>query len=175
MNSKFQMGFTLLEMLIVLAIVGILLAVGVVNITRWRDKAQAENFVQGFAADMNRYRMLGVSTATPYRLRLTDSSSYVVERGTLSAAARVYGDCSKLMTSDPNVSSVSTVLSRSEPAVTIGLTGATIFQFDSRGNLCAFTSGGAATQATNLSMVMTKVGVTRSVIVTALGLAKAVQ
>lgn len=175
MNGRGQSGFTLIELLIVLAVLAVLSTIATVSLLRWRDKAQAENFVQGFAADLNRYRTLGISTGTPYRVRLTGANTYVIERGTLSATTAAYTDCSSLMTTDSKVASVATVATRSESAVTIGLTGATVFQFDSRGNLCAFTSGGASTLATNLSMTMTRVSQTRTVIVTALGLARAIQ
>lgn len=146
-------GFTLLEMLVVMAVLAILLTVVSIPLIRWRNNANAENFVQAFSAQMNLARSLTLSTGVPYRVNILSASSFELEKntGTWVAAGQLYSNSS----------------------VTINLTGARIFTFNDRGLLTAYTTGTTTTLNTNVTAQLPS-GATRTIIVTALGLTRAV-
>lgn len=151
MSHSRTAAFTLLELLIALAVLGITLSIATSALLRWRDRVNAENFISGFAFDLNRYRSLTHATGTVYSVAFTNSHTYSVQ--TVPAGPRP-------------------VLTRTENNVTVDLSGAVQFTFDSRGYARAQAAGGADSSNTTLPMTLSRTGQTQRVLVTALGTAK---
>lgn len=72
MWMKTRAGFTLLELLVVITIVGILSAVGIVNLPR--DKIQVREATRVITADINRARSEAIRLNTELEIRFNPSS-----------------------------------------------------------------------------------------------------
>ena len=59
-SSSRQSGFTLLEVMIVIAIIGIISLLAVINMIGWRTERQMQGAARGFLADMQRARITAI-------------------------------------------------------------------------------------------------------------------
>ena len=73
-------GFTLLELLIVLAIFAILAAIGFMALMQLRRQLALESAANELSQDFGRARSRALSTGSDWRLRLTGPRSYVLEQ-----------------------------------------------------------------------------------------------
>ena len=77
-GTSWKTGFTLLEMLVVLAIIGILMAVGFPNLTTWQIRSTVDNAAQQLASDIDRQRIETKRLNTPQVIEVVNLSSYKV-------------------------------------------------------------------------------------------------
>ncbi|GHF89465.1 pilus assembly FimT family protein [Deinococcus ficus] len=76
-------GFTLIEMLVVIAILGILMAIGFGSYTRWRASSAVMEGAQQFARDMDRTRTNAKRDNSCWRIQptaKTNTSSYTIQK-----------------------------------------------------------------------------------------------
>ena len=59
-SSSRQSGFTLIEVMIVIAIIGIISLIAVINMIGWRTERQMQGAARGFLADMQRARITAI-------------------------------------------------------------------------------------------------------------------
>ncbi|MDP9764285.1 pilus assembly FimT family protein [Deinococcus enclensis] len=73
--SHSKQGFTLIEVLVVIAILGILMAVGISNYARWRANSAVMEGAQQFARDVDRTRTSAKRENACWQIKLTSSSN----------------------------------------------------------------------------------------------------
>ena len=66
-------GFTLVELLVTIAIIGIVLAIGTQNFTQWQTKSRVEAQVKQMANDINDLRIRALTTKQRHSIELYDS------------------------------------------------------------------------------------------------------
>ena len=76
-TMSWNAGFTFLEMLVVLTIIGILMAVGFPNLTTWQIRSTVDNAAQQFARDIDRQRIETKRLNASKVINVINSSSYV--------------------------------------------------------------------------------------------------
>jgi prepilin-type N-terminal cleavage/methylation domain-containing protein len=146
-------GFTLLELLIVLSMLGILLSVAAVAGSRWRERTQMNNFMSELAYDINVTRTKTLSTGQLRRVRLINSKQYSIEQKGTGTTWNTL----KTNTAPKNLLSLA-------PG------SAWTFEFNTRGSMEATTQAGAVT--TNSVIEGNLSGKTTQIRITALGLAR---
>ncbi|WP_019584639.1 prepilin-type N-terminal cleavage/methylation domain-containing protein [Deinococcus apachensis] len=145
-----QAGFTLLELLVVLGVLGILLSIAALMLMPWIQSQRIRSDLSGLAADFNLYRTKTMSEGVPYRLTLA-SDKYTVEA--------------------QNGTTWKTIRTTNFTRARLTLTNvATAYTFDTRGFANATLSGGNATTNTTFLGGDSKTKLT--VRVTALGFAR---
>lgn len=77
MNSR--TGFSLIELLIAIAIMGILLSIGTISFNQWQVKANIEKQTNELFSDLMEARATAMLTKTPYAV-VFQPNSYVVKR-----------------------------------------------------------------------------------------------
>lgn len=75
-----EQGFTMIEILIVLAIIGLFLTIGLVNINRSIQASQLREATNQFAADLRRSRALAQRTSKDVTIAWTPDSSSKITR-----------------------------------------------------------------------------------------------
>ena len=77
-TTSWNAGFTLLEMLVVMVIIGIITAVGVPSFRTWQIRTVVENAAQQFARDIDKQRIEAKRLNTPQVIEVVNLSSYKV-------------------------------------------------------------------------------------------------
>jgi prepilin-type N-terminal cleavage/methylation domain-containing protein len=149
-------GYTLVELLVVMAMVGILLAIGLNTLKGWREITTAREDVQTFASIMNQTRLAAMTSGYRHRLSITDAKSYAVEKETATPNTWASVD------TGPNTLKLAK----------LSLTSARVFTFDTRGFMTAVDTAGTDTNSTDLTATL-PTGSTKTLIVTALGVTRA--
>lgn len=72
-------GLTLLEMLVALALLGSVMALGLMGLGKLRGQLNLESAAEMLAQDLQSCRARGLSTGNPWRLRVSGSNAYVLE------------------------------------------------------------------------------------------------
>jgi len=82
-------GFTLLELLIAMAIIGILAVLGEIGLTRNIQNAQNDQFIETLGQDINTARSLAMARSQRTQLTFNTLSSYTVTFPDDAAAAQI--------------------------------------------------------------------------------------
>lgn len=80
MKGVRQAGFSLIEMLIVILVLGILLGIGASSMIGLRKNLALDKAAQRFSQDLQGCRFAAMSKSLSCRLRITGAHTYVVER-----------------------------------------------------------------------------------------------
>lgn len=76
--SSARAGFTLIEILVVLAVLGILLALGISSYLRWARNAEVQAAAAQLAADLNRVRITAQRSSRDAQLRFDSPQTYTL-------------------------------------------------------------------------------------------------
>lgn len=82
-------GFSLLELLVILAVLGILMGLGTPSYLTWRANAVVTEATQQFARDIDQQRTQAKRTNAPRSIRVASSSTYELNGRTVSLPAGV--------------------------------------------------------------------------------------
>ena len=77
-------GFTLLELLIVIGMIGVLSAIGFASMGGLRNSLALDEAAANLSQQIHRARAQSMSTSTVWRVRITDSDTFVLEQQTAS-------------------------------------------------------------------------------------------
>jgi prepilin-type N-terminal cleavage/methylation domain-containing protein len=80
MNRNPSRGFTLVEMLIVIAILGIVLGIAAPNFTRYRDNANLKEAARDISSDIQLYKQRAIAENTNYEITFS-GNTYDVNKG----------------------------------------------------------------------------------------------
>lgn len=147
-------GFTLLEMLVTLAVLGILLSIGFMSAAGWREKLRADNFLAELTSDFNVSRTRTLATGQVRRIRLVDARNYVIE-----TAATKSGPWTVIRTS-----------TYPKPILDFPNTMTRKYVFSSRGFVETYNQTGQLTSSTTIKALLGS-GL-KTISVTALGIAR---
>jgi len=85
---KGRQGFTLLEILIVMAIVAIMISIATTNFILWNNHYHGVGFQREFLSQFNEARTRSIATALQHRLLIDQGNETVIlQRGNLGAAS----------------------------------------------------------------------------------------
>jgi prepilin-type N-terminal cleavage/methylation domain-containing protein len=79
-------GFTLLEVLIVIGMIGVLSAIGFASLGGLRRSLALDEATANLSQQIQRARAQSMSTSTVWRVRITDSDTFVLEQNTSTTA-----------------------------------------------------------------------------------------
>ena len=130
-------GFTLLELLIGMVVLGILMSIGVSSMARWRQQLDADNYLAGLASEFGISRTRTLATGELRRIRLVSASSYVVESRASAAAS-----WSTLRTA-----------TFAKPMFDLAATVARNYEFETKGFVQTYTQAGQLTTSTDIRVL----------------------
>lgn len=146
-------GMTLLEVLVVLAMAGILMAIAASSMAGYRARLAADSFLSGLAADLNVSRSRTMATGQVRRVRLLGAGSYVVEQSPDGASAWT---TLRTATAPQNVLDMAQTVARA-------------YVYTPRGTINVYTGGGQRTTSADIRALVGSGS--RVITVTALGIA----
>ena len=79
-------GFTLLELLIVIGMIGVISSIGFVSMTGLRRSLALDEAGANLSQQIQRARAQSMSTSSSWRVRITDSDTFVLEQNTSTTA-----------------------------------------------------------------------------------------
>jgi len=82
-------GFSLVELMVVIGIVGVLLSVAVINLQRYTNNTNLKNMARDIASDFQRCKARAISESREYQIAFTTgaSSSYTISAPATNLAA----------------------------------------------------------------------------------------
>lgn len=83
-------GFTLTEVLIVIAILGIVLAIAAPNFTRYRDNANLREAARDVSSDIQLYKQRAIAENTNYEISFS-GNNYTITKGATTVATKTVG------------------------------------------------------------------------------------
>ncbi len=147
-----QSGFTILELLVLIAVLGILLAITLPVLSGWQSKTRTEGFVTDFASEVAAARAVSLSTGSPRRIIVDSDRAYRVQQQSGVAWADVANNITL------------------NAAFDLSNAPARCLVFDTRGFMRAYAAVSCLTDTTNTVYTVIGGGSTRQLQLTALGL-----
>lgn len=142
----------MVELLITMAILGILMAITASALAQYREKLRADNFLASLASDFNVSRSRTLSTGAPRRITLVSNTQYTIEEQGSTG-------WSTIRTATFNKS-----------ILDLTNTSARVYTFNDRGSVSAINGAGSPTTSTNILSLLGSGA--RRLTVTALGIAR---
>ena len=150
--SRLRAGFTLLELLVVMAIIGILAGLASLYLVHNNTQAQARSFMDGLAQDINLARSTAMARSQSTEVLFTSASSYQVINLEYVPGPRV------LVTSQPTTVTLSGVATGD---AIICRSGGFCFGYDGSGALKTIASISASGNGVTRTLSITALGLTR--------------
>lgn len=92
MKIKNNKGFTLIELIITIAILGIVLAIAAPNFTRYRDNTNLREAARDISSDIQLYKQRAVAENAPYTITFNSGTNdYVIRKGAVVVATKQVG------------------------------------------------------------------------------------
>ena len=80
MKTRKNKGFSLIELIIVIALIGIIAAIAAPNFTRYRDNTNLREAARDLASDIQLYKQRAMAENVNYRVTFS-GNNYLIERG----------------------------------------------------------------------------------------------
>lgn len=145
-------GATLLEILIMLAMMGTLLGFGLATFPNWKRSASNEGFVTALSTDIATARARTLGSGTPYRILINSAQQYTVQRQSGASWTDVRSQSADQALLDVSVSAIARCL-----------------QFNGRGEMNAYSDVSCASATTNTTFTVQNTS-TKQLLITALGM-----
>lgn len=90
MEIRQNKGFSLIELIIVIAIIGIMAAIAAPNFTRYRDNANLREAARDLSSDIQLYKQRAIAENTNYEITF-GGNNYTITKGATTVANKTVG------------------------------------------------------------------------------------